>query len=253
MSSAIRATTRRLWLPAILLTGLAIFVASGAHRFVQWDVIALHYGQIKSYATSQLTLAAFGFFITYALAVAFSLPVALPLTLTGGAVFGWLALPLVLTGATVGAGLVFIAVRTAFGDLARRRAGPFLARLEDGFSTNAFSYLLALRLIPAAPFWVINIVPALTRMTLRSYLAATFIGIAPGTAVFVSVGRGLDHVLAAGRTPDLQILASPAILGPLAALGLLALMPVAWKRIRAARQPAARHSAGADRDSTGES
>ena len=170
--------------------------------------------------------------MAYALAVTFSLPVALPLTLTGGAVFGWLALPLVLVGATVGAGNVFIAVRTAFGDVARRRAGPFLAKLETGFNTNAFSYLLALRLIPAAPFWVINIVPALTRMTLKSYLAATFIGIAPGTAVFVSVGRGLDHVLAAGRPPALEILASPAILGPLAALGLLALMPVVWKRIR---------------------
>ncbi|MGC6518537.1 MAG: TVP38/TMEM64 family protein [Candidatus Puniceispirillaceae bacterium] len=235
MSSAIRATAKRLWLPAILVVGLGIFLATGAHRFVQWEVIALHYGQIKSWATSQLVLAGLGFCLAYMLAVAFSLPVALPLTLTGGAVFGWLALPLVLTGATVGAGLVFIAVRTAFGDLARRRAGPFLARLEDGFSTNAFSYLLALRLIPAAPFWVINIVPALTRMTLRSFLAATFIGIAPGTAVFVSVGRGLDHVLAAGRTPDLEILASPAILGPLVALGLLALMPVVWKRIRAAR------------------
>ena len=238
MSSAIRATAKRLWLPALLVTGLAIFLASGAHRFVQWEVIALHYGQIKSWATSQLALAGIGFLVSYAVAVAFSLPVALPLTLTGGAVFGWLALPLVLTGATVGAGLVFIAVRTAFGDIARRRAGPFLARLEDGFSTNAFSYLLALRLIPVAPFWVINIVPALTRMTLRSYLAATFIGIAPGTAVFVSVGRGLDHVLAAGRTPDLEILASPAVVGPLVALGLLALMPVAWKRIRAARNRA---------------
>ena len=96
---------------------------------------------------------------------------------------------LVLVGATAGAGVVFIAARTAFADLARRRAGPFMARLEDGFSRNAFSYLLALRLIPAAPFWVVNIVPALTRMPFRSYLAATFIGIAPGSAVFVSVGR----------------------------------------------------------------
>ena len=82
---------------------------------------------------------------------------------------------------------------------------------------------------------VVNIVPALTRMPFRSYLAATFIGIAPGSAVFVSVGRGLDHVLAAGRTPDLEILGSPAILGPLAALGLLALMPVAWKKFTALR------------------
>ena len=226
---------RQWWLPAVLVAGLALFLGSGAHRVISWEVIALHYGQITSYAEANLVIAAGGFLLLYAVAVAFSLPIALPLTLTGGAVFGWLAVLLVLVGATAGAGVVFVAARTAFADIARRRAGPFMARLEDGFNRDAFSYLLALRLIPAAPFWVINIVPALTRMPLRSYLAATFIGIAPGTAVFVSVGRGLDHVLAAGRTPDLEILGSPAILGPLAALGLLALMPIMWKRIRARR------------------
>lgn len=239
MSSPTKASVvqqiRRFWLPAMLLGGLALFLGSGVHRLVSWEVIALHYGQITSYAEANLAVAAIGFLCLYAVAVAFSLPIALPLTLTGGAVFGWLAVALVLVGATAGAGVVFIAARTAFADLARRRAGPFMARLEDGFNRDAFSYLLALRLIPAAPFWVINIVPALTRMRFQSYLAATFIGIAPGTAVFVSVGRGLDHVLAAGRTPDLEILGSPAILGPLVALGLLALMPIVWKRIKARR------------------
>ena len=132
--------------------------------------------------------------------------------------------------------MVFIAARTIFADLARQRAGPFIARLEDGFTRNAFSYLLALRLIPAAPFWVINIVPALTRMPLSSFIVATLIGIAPGTTVFVSVGRGLDHVLAAGRTPDLKILTSPAIVGPLVALGLLSLLPVIWRHLSARRE-----------------
>jgi uncharacterized membrane protein YdjX (TVP38/TMEM64 family) len=141
-----------------------------------------------------------------------------------------------MVGATVGATVVFIAARTAFADLARERAGPFLSRLEDGFSRNAFSYLLALRLIPAAPFWVVNIAPALTRMGAGSFVLATFIGIAPGTMVFVSVGRGFDHILGSGSVPDLQVLSSPAILGPLVALGLLALLPVAWRRVRARRK-----------------
>ena len=178
-----------------------------------------------------MLFAAATFFGIYIIAVAFSLPVALPLTLTGGALFGWAAVGLVLFGATTGAGVVFIAARTAFADLARERAGPFLSQLEAGFSRNAFSYLLALRLMPAAPFWVVNIVPALSRMSLGSFILATFIGIAPGTTVAVSVGRGFDHILGAGKVPDLQVLGSPAVLGPLAALGLLALLPVAWRRI----------------------
>ena len=70
-------------------------------------------------------------------------------------------------------------------------------------------------------------------MPMSRFVIATLLGIAPGTTVFVSVGRGLDHVLAAGRTPDLQILTSPTITGPLVALGLLSLLPVVWRHLSA--------------------
>ena len=223
---------KKLWLPLLLAGGLLVFFATGAHTAISWQSIAQNYAAITGFADANLAIAALGFAVLYLLAVAFSLPVALFLTLTGGAVFGWLAVPLILTGATLGAGIVFIAARTIFADLARARAGPFIAHLEAGFSANAFSYLLALRLIPVAPFWVMNIVPAFSRMSLGSFLAATFIGISPATTVFVSVGRGLDHVLAVGRTPDLQVLASPTILGPLAALALLVLLPALWRQFR---------------------
>ena len=235
---------KRLLLPGLLVTGLVMFFALGGDDTLGWDAIAMNYAELKSHAEANLLIAALSFLILYALAVSFSLPIALPLTLTGGAIFGWLAILLVVTGATIGAGVVFIAARTVFADMARRRAGPFIARLEDGFTRNAFSYLLALRLIPAAPFWVVNIVPALTRMTLTSFLAATFIGILPGSAVFVSVGRGFDHILAAGRTPDLEVLGSPAIIGPLVALGLLSLLPILWRRIKSKNAPA--HSRNGD-------
>ena len=223
---------KKLWLPVLLLGGLLVFFASGAHTAISWQGISQNYAGITGFADDHLVMAALGFALIYLLAVAFSLPIALFLSLTGGAVFGWLAVPLIVAGATLGAGIVFLAARTIFADVARARAGPFIARLESGFSANAFSYLLALRLIPMAPFWVMNIVPAYSRMSLAAFLFATFLGILPATAVFVSVGRGLDHVLATGRTPDLQVLASPAILGPLAALGLLALIPVVWRRFR---------------------
>ncbi len=236
MASWTHAAVKRLWLPALLAGGLALFLLLGGRHVLNWQTIALHYGVLTAATEANLPLAAAAFLGIYIIAVAFSLPIALPLTLTGGALFGWLAVGLVMVGATVGATVVFIAARTAFADLARGRAGPFLSRLEDGFSRNAFSYLLALRLIPAAPFWVVNIVPALTRMGAGSFVLATFIGIAPGTAVFVSVGRGFDHILGSGSVPDLQALSSPAILGPLVALGLLALLPVAWRWARTRRK-----------------
>ncbi len=226
------AMLKTLWLPLLLVGGLLVFFTTGTHHAVSWQGIARNYARITSFADDNLLVATLGFTVIYILAVAFSLPIALFLSLTGGAVLGWLAVPLVVIGATSGAGIVFIAARTIFADLARARAGPFIARLESGFMANAFSYLLALRLIPVAPFWVMNIVPAFSRMSLTAFLGATCLGILPGSTVFVSIGRGLDHILAAGQTPDLEILGSPAILGPLAALGLLALIPVVWRRIR---------------------
>lgn len=236
MAKAMRARVKQLWLPALLVGGLALFLALGGHQMLSWQSIAMNYGALTAATESNLWLAATTFLGIYIVAVAFSLPVALALTLTGGALFGWGAVGLVMVGATTGAAVVFLAARTAFADLARQRAGPFIARLEDGFTRNAFSYLLALRLMPAAPFWVVNIVPALSRMKPGSFVLATFIGIAPGTTVAVSLGRGFDHILSAGKVPDLQVLSSPAILGPLAALGLLALLPVAWRRFAASQQ-----------------
>jgi uncharacterized membrane protein YdjX (TVP38/TMEM64 family) len=160
------------------------------------------------------------------------------LTLAGGAVLGWPAVILVVAAATTGAGLVFLAARNLFTDLLRQRARAFFTKLEKGFSENAFFYLLALRLVPAAPFWAVNIVPAVTHMPFRQFIGATCLGIIPGTAVYIWVGRGFDHILAAGKTPNLGILTSPEILLPLTGLGAFSLLPILMRRWQAAKRPA---------------
>ena len=201
---------KRLLLPAILLVGLTLLFTSGANEVISWDVLGTHYAVIKTFAGDHIWLGYLAFFCSYVLAVAFSLPIATLLTLAGGAVLGWPAVILVVTAATTGAGLVFLATRNIFTDLLRKRASAFFAKLEKGFSENAFFYLLALRLVPVAPFWAVNIVPAVTHMPFRQFIGATCLGIIPGTVVYISVGRGFDHILAAGKTPDLGVLASPA-------------------------------------------
>ena len=221
---------KRLLLPAILLGGLTLFFASGANEIISWGFLGTHYNAIKTFASDHIWLGYLAFFCSYVLAVAFSLPIASLLTLAGGAVLGWPAVILVVAAATTGAGLVFLAARNLFIDLLRQRAGRFIAKLEKGFSENGFLYLLALRLVPAAPFWAVNIVPALTRMPFRQFIAATCLGIIPGTAVYISVGRGFDHILAAGKTPDLGALTSQEILLPLAGLGALSLLPILVRR-----------------------
>ena len=231
---------KRLLLPAMLLAGLTLFFASGANEIISWGFLSTHYAAIKTFVGDHIWLGYFVFFCSYVLAVAFSLPIASLLTLAGGAVLGWPAIILVIAAATTGAGLVFMAARNLFTDLLRHRAATFFAKLEKGFSENAFFYLLALRLVPVAPFWAVNIVPALTRMPFRQFISATCLGIIPGTAIYISMGRGFDHTLATGKTPDLGVLTSPEILLPLAALGGLSLLPILVRRWQAAKKPVAK-------------
>jgi uncharacterized membrane protein YdjX (TVP38/TMEM64 family) len=136
---------------------------------------------------------------------------------------------LTVVGATVGATILFLIARSAVGDALRQRAGPFLARMSEGFSRNAFNYLLFLRLVPAFPFWAVNLAPALLGMRLLPYVIATFIGIIPATVVFSAFGASLGAVFDAGGDVNLKDVLSPTLLATLVVLGLLSLLPVLLK------------------------
>jgi uncharacterized membrane protein YdjX (TVP38/TMEM64 family) len=149
-----------------------------------------------------------------------------------GAVLGT---SLTVLGATAGAVAVFLAARSAFGDVLRARADSFVGRLEAGFRRDAFSYLLFLRLVPAFPFWLVNIAPAVFKVPLRTFAITTFLGIIPGTAVYCSVGAGLGSVLDRNEAPDLGLVFEPRVLLPLLALAALALVPMLYGRWKARR------------------
>ena len=232
-----RASFAKRALPFLLLTGLAVFFLSGAHRFLSFTQLAEHYTTLKAYVETAPLLSFLAFAAAYIITVALSLPIASVLTLAGGALLGWGAAAVIICSATIGASIVFIAARTVLNEFLAQRTSGFMARLEAGFQKNAFSYLLALRLIPAAPFWVVNIVPALLGMRLNHYIAATFIGIAPGTVIYVWVARSFDLLLSRGQTPDLSVLREPAVIAPLFALGFLSLLPALWQRLKSRTHP----------------
>lgn len=233
-------------LPVVLLAGLVLFFVSGAHNFLSFSRLAEHYSLLKSFVETAPLLSVLGFAVAYILTTALSLPIASVLTLVGGALLGWGAAAVIICSATIGATIVFLAARTVLNEFLRRRTSGFMAKLEAGFQRNAFSYLLALRLIPAAPFWVVNIVPALLGMRLNHYVAATFIGIAPGTVIYVWVARSFDILLSRGQTPDLSVLREPAVITPLFALGVLSLLPALLQRLKSRHHSAARNEVSDD-------
>ncbi len=219
-------------LPAILICGLAGFFATGLHQQISWETVARHYAGISHFIEQNRATSFFGFVLFYTAVVALSLPIASLLTLAAGALLGWPSIAFIVVAATAGASIVFIAARDLFRDVLRARAGPFFAKLEAGFTKNSFGYLLFLRLMPVAPFWAVNILPAFTGMRLTQFICATAIGIIPGTSVYVAVGRGFDHILAREETPNLAVLNSPHIWLPLTGLAMLALLPTLYHQIR---------------------
>jgi len=218
---------------AVLVAGLVVFFATGAHNYISFQAIQENREVLLATVESYGLLAAFGYILIYATATAFSLPAGALLTVVGGFLFGlWGGTLIVAVGATLGAVALFLAARTAFGDLLREKAGPWLQKMEAGFKEDALSYLLVLRLVPLFPFFVVNLVPAFFGVSLRLFTATTFFGILPGTFVYVSVGNGLGAIFDRGETPDLSVIFNAEVLTPIIGLALLSLVPMIYKRVR---------------------
>jgi len=231
-----RATGLLRWLPlGLIAAAAAVLFATGAHRTLTLDALAAHRAALCAFVEARPTASAAGFATLYAGAIAVGLPIAVLFTVGGGFLFGTVGGgALSAIGATLGALGVFLAARTAVGDAVARRAGPRLKLFEAGFRRDAFSYLLVLRLVPLFPFWLVNIVPAILGVRLRTYAAATALGMLPGAFVYASVGAGLGSVIDGGGRPDLGILFTPQVLLPILGLALLALLPVLVRRFRRA-------------------
>jgi uncharacterized membrane protein YdjX (TVP38/TMEM64 family) len=215
---------------AALLAALAAAWLLGLPRLLSWPALAANRAALDALVAAHPLPAALGFVLIYTVTVALSLPGAAVLSVAGGLLFGTLAgAALAVTGASAGAVLLFLAARHALAPAMEARAGALLGRIRPGLERDGFSYLLALRLMPVFPFWLVNLAPALAGMRLAPFAAATVIGIIPGALVFASIGSGVGHVLDAGRAPDLSEIFSAPVLGPLAGLAALALLPVAWR------------------------
>jgi uncharacterized membrane protein YdjX (TVP38/TMEM64 family) len=241
----------RRWLPLGIVAAVsATVLVMGWHRQLSLETLVHHHDDVQAFVAANLVAALAVYVAVYVAVVALSVPGGLFLTVTGGILFGgWLGGAAAIVGATIGATLIFLIARSAFGEHLAHRAGALAEKLADGFRADAFSYLLFLRLVPVFPFFLVNLVPALVGVRLGTFVAATAIGIVPAGFAFAFIGAGLDSVIraegasynacrAAGGVDcrvefDLKAAVTPELIAALVALGVIALVPVAVKRLRA--------------------
>lgn len=220
---------------AVIGVGVALVFALDLDRYLTFEALRDHRTALRDFVAANGALAPLAFMAVYALAVALSLPGGAVLTIAGGFLFGtMLGSAYVIVAATMGAIGVFLAARTALGDVLRDKAGKSLRKMQRGFRENALSYLLILRLVPLFPFFVVNVVPAFLGVSLRTYAVGTFFGIIPGTFVFASVGGGLGSVFDADETFSVSNVLTPEITVALVGLAVLSAVPIAYKKFKRA-------------------
>lgn len=206
-------------------------------QYLSLESVKEHRARLLAFTEHRYPIAVALFILTYVVVAGLALPGAAILTLTGGFLFGsvW-GTVFVNIGATIGATLAFLAARYLLRDWVESKFGKWLGPLQMGVVQNAFHYLLTLRLIPIVPFFALNLVSGLTRMSVRTYVSATALGIVPGSFVYAYAGRQL------GSINSLEEIVSPQVISAFILLGLLALTPVMYKRWSAkragSRQPA---------------
>jgi len=223
-------------LPLIVVGLAAVTGAIALRDHLSFQALADNREALLAFRDANYALTVALFIAAYAAIVAFSLPGATVATLTGGFLFATFPGALFnITAATLGAIGIFLAARLGLGDrlAAKMNASTgTVRRIKDGIDANQWEMLFLIRLVPAVPFFVANLVPALVGVPLSRFVITTFVGIIPGAVVYTSVGAGLGEVFARGETPDLGIIFTPQILLPILGLCALAALPIVLKAVR---------------------
>lgn len=223
-------------LPLIVILSVAAFGAFFLRDYLTFETLRDNREALLAYRDNNYLLTVATFIAVYILIVGFSLPGATIATLAGGFLFA--TFPGVLfnvTGATIGATAIFMAARWGLGEKLAAKMDSSegtVKKIKSAIDENQWEALFLTRLVPAVPFFVANLIPALVGVSLFRFVVSTFFGIIPGGLVYTSVGAGLGEVFARGETPDLGIIFEPGILLPILGLAALATIPIILKALR---------------------
>ena len=211
--------TRKLLVLVLIVVLISLFFIFDLGQYLNLAALKAQQGALEQWVADDPLPAAGLFFLFYVLVTGLSLPGAALMTLLAGALFGLLGGTLLVSFAsTLGATLAMLSSRFLLRDWVQARFGKRLASIDKGIEREGSAYLFALRLVPAFPFFLINLGMGLTKLPVRTYWWVSQIGMLPGTLVYVNAGREL------GQLDSLAGILSPGLLGAFVLLGLLPLV-----------------------------
>lgn len=206
---------------------LVVFYMAGLEKYLSLDFLKLRISEFIDYYNAHKFFVISVYAAIYILVTALAMPGAAVLTLAGGAVFGvYIGTAVVSIASTTGAALSFAGARYLFREWIETKYKNNLVKFNDGIDKNAFNYILFLRLVPLFPFFLINLVLGLTRVKFKTYILTSWIGMLPGTFVFIYAGKQLAGI------DSVKSVMSGQILLALSMLGLLMLVPLLYKKIK---------------------
>jgi len=221
----------KLFIIAAIVGLFVVFYKLGFNEYLSLESLQANKEALNTFYREHWMLFTGAYMLVYIISAAVSLPGATILTLTGGFIFGPLfGSGIVIVSATIGASLAFLVARFILRNTLEKRYERYLKKFNEGIKTNAWSYLLFLRLVPLFPFFLINIVMGLTRLPLRVFALVSFVGMYPGTFVYTLAGGQLATI------NSVKDIASPRLIGAFTLLGCFALIPTIYKKIKGVKK-----------------
>jgi len=217
-------------LVAVLVIGVYSVLDLGS--YFSLSNLQQHQADLRASVDQMPVVSVVVFALLYYVTVALSLPFAGVLSLLAGFLFGaLLGTVVVVTTATLGATTIFILARSFFGKILREKYSGRIDQIVRSLEGNAVGGLLFLRLVPAFPFFLVNLAPAFTRIRIQVFVVTTLVGILPGSFAYVYAGRSLGEIASTG-----EVLSTDLLLA-LSLLGVIAVLPSLLKWWRKARAP----------------
>ena len=211
---------RKAVLLLLFLFGSAVVWLTGPLDYLSFANLKENRDLLRSYVDAHYVLSVAAF-IAMVVSTAFFVPGAIVFTLTGGFLFGVLRGTLyVLTGAVLGATLAFLSSRFIAGNWIQHRYEKHLGAFNREISIHGHNYLIFFRIVPVMPFFLVNYLAGITKVSLGRFVWTTAVGMLPGSVIYCFAGRELGNI----ESPD--DIMSPGLMLALSLLALLALLPV---------------------------